>query len=406
MKNNSLDPNTIPGHSRGSTKRISFVPIIGVGIVLLIVIGILFTNIFTSSHRNGQIEQETSRKSIETSKHVEKLIEHVGNGIIPTLEETPTEISDEPDPIQYEEVIMPLSVEETIPDRTDNRIRDRFNAMIEMALNEDTAIQIQHSQPAANHSVKTFDKVQQARSQAIENLHTTLDHVRARNNGDNHEKTNLTSQGSQETYYSYAQRTPPRSPFELKTGTVLPAMLDHGIHSDLPGQIEAHISQDVYDTATGQFLLIPQGTRTLGTYDHNLVFGQERLLVSWNRLIFPDGSTMNLVNMPGVDQMGYSGFKDKVNHHYKRIFGSALLLSIFSGGIQLSQPETDEHNRNITQETLSAALGQQLGQVATEILKKNINIQPTIEIRPGLRFHIVLIKDINFSEPYTHYDHF
>jgi type IV secretion system protein VirB10 len=198
----------------------------------------------------------------------------------------------------------------------------------------------------------------------------------------------------------------PRTPYELRAGFVIPATLISGINSDLPGQIVAQVSQDVYDTATGKYKLIPQGTRLVGSYDSQVAYGQSRVLVAWQRLVFPDGKAMDIGSMPGVDGGGYTGFNDKVNNHYLRLFGSALLMSGIVAGINSSQtsPNNDPFGTS-TNTLLSQAIAQQMGQVAVELFKKNLNIAPTLEIRPGYRFNVMVVKDLTFVRPYQAFDY-
>jgi type IV secretion system protein VirB10 len=201
--------------------------------------------------------------------------------------------------------------------------------------------------------------------------------------------------------YLTATREMPLSPFEIKMGTVIPAIMVTGVNSDLPGELIAQVSQDVWDTATGRHLLIPQGSKLFGIYDSHVMFGQNRVLIAWTRITFPDASTLDLGHMSGADQAGYAGFSDKVNNHYVKIFGSALLMSIISAGVQLSQPQTSgQLAQPSAQQTAAAAMAQQLGQTGNAILQKNLNIQPTIEIRPGYRFNVMVSKDILLPSPY------
>jgi len=204
----------------------------------------------------------------------------------------------------------------------------------------------------------------------------------------------------------------PRSPYELRAGFVIPGTLISGINSQLPGQIMAQLSQNVYDTATGKFKLFPQGSRLVGTYSSEVAYGQARVLIAWQRLIFPDGKAMDIGAMPGADGAGYAGFKDQVDNHYLRIFGSALLMSAISAGATLSQQQnqaTGINNGGIfapnAQSTLSSALGQQLGQATVQMITKNLNIAPTLEIRPGYRFNIIVTKDLTLSKPYEAFDY-
>ena len=188
----------------------------------------------------------------------------------------------------------------------------------------------------------------------------------------------------------------PISKYEIKAGSIIPAILDSGINSDLPGVITAHVSRDVYDSATGRHVLIPAGTKLFGRYDSNVNYAQERLVVVWDRLIFSDGKSLSLEEMLGSDAQGASGFSDQVDNHYGRLYGSAILLSFITAGIQLSQPDDDNFfdNSDSVGETLGGALGTNLGNLSTELVRKNLNIKPTIRIRPGYRFSIIVSKDM------------
>ena len=203
-----------------------------------------------------------------------------------------------------------------------------------------------------------------------------------------------------------SQMVPPK-PYEISTGFVIPATMITGINSDLPGSIQAQVSQNVYDTATGNSLLIPQGTKLYGVYSSNIAFGQSRVLVAWNRLIFPDGRKLDIGEMPGATSAGYSGFEDKVNNHYFRLFGAAFLMSGITAGITYSQDRNDDNGNDSTtaSDAMSEALGQQLGQVAAQLIQKHLNVAPTIEIRPGFRFNVIVTKDIAFDRPYKDFDY-
>lgn len=214
-------------------------------------------------------------------------------------------------------------------------------------------------------------------------------------------------QGSEDRWRLDSAPEAPRSPFELRAGYVVPATLVSGINSDLPGQIMAQVSQGVYDTPTGKYLLIPQGSRLVGSYSSDVAYGQSRVLVAWQRIIFPDGKAMDIGSMAGADSAGYSGFSDQVNNHYLRVFGSAFLMSGIVAGISLSQDRnSDSYNdRQTASSAMSEALGQQLGQVTAQMIAKNLNIAPTLEIRPGYRFNVMVTKDMTFSKPYQAFDY-
>ena len=180
---------------------------------------------------------------------------------------------------------------------------------------------------------------------------------------------------------------------ELKTGSLIPATLLTGINSDLPGAITAQVSSHVYDTASGNTVVVPQGSRRVGQYDSQITYGQSRVLAAWNRIVFPDGRSLNLDVMGGSDGAGQGGFSDEVHRHYGRIFGSALLMSVMSAGIQLSQPQARAFDNISAQQTIAANIGVQMGQTGMEVTRRNLNVQPTIVIRPGYRFQVIVNKD-------------
>lgn len=132
----------------------------------------------------------------------------------------------------------------------------------------------------------------------------------------------------------------------INSGVIIPAMLLTGLNSDLPGYLIAQVSEPVYDSPTGTALLIPQGSRLFGEYDSKVIFGQRRPLIKWSRLIFPDGSILDMENMPGSDKRGYAGFKASVNNHYLPMFGSAVMISVFAG-------LAEEYGKNETSVTIS-----------------------------------------------------
>lgn len=214
--------------------------------------------------------------------------------------------------------------------------------------------------------------------------------------------------GQEDRWKLDAQPEAPRSPFELRAGFVVPATLISGINSELPGQIMAQVSQDVFDTATGKFKLIPQGSRLVGRYASDVAYAQSRILIAWQRMVFPDGKAMDIGSMPGADSAGYAGFNDQVNNHYVRLFASAFLMSGVTAGITLSQNQDQQNNngnRQTASSALSEALGQQLGLVTSQLIAKNMNIAPTLEIRPGYRFNVIVTKDMTFSKPYKAFDY-
>ncbi|MDQ0458405.1 IncP-type conjugal transfer protein TrbI [Rhizobium paknamense] len=194
---------------------------------------------------------------------------------------------------------------------------------------------------------------------------------------------------------------PQQSPYELKRGSVIPATLITGINSDLPGRITAQVSQNVYDSATGHRLLIPQGTKLFGRYDSKVSFGQSRVLVVWSDIIFPNGSTLQIGGMAGTDAEGYGGFNDKVNNHYLKTFGSAIMIALIGTGIDMAVPQS---STLATQDTASDAarrnFDETFGRVADRTIQRNMDVQPTLQIRPGYKFNVLVDQDIVFPGQY------
>lgn len=189
----------------------------------------------------------------------------------------------------------------------------------------------------------------------------------------------------------------------VNTGFVIPATLITGVNSDLPGHLIGQVSQNVYDTATGQYLLIPQGTKLFGIYNSGIMFGQERVMVAWNRLVYPDGRTLDLGQMAGSDMGGYSGFTDQVNNHYWKLFKSAFLLSMVTASVTYTDNKyVNDKDTTSASSAMAEALGNELGSVTTELIRKHMNVAPTIEIRSGYRFNVIVNKDISFNAPYKY----
>ncbi|BCM17829.1 TrbI/VirB10 family protein [Mesorhizobium sp. J8] len=190
-------------------------------------------------------------------------------------------------------------------------------------------------------------------------------------------------------YNPHALQTP-ASPYQLMAGSLIAASLITGINSDLPGLVVAQVTENVHDTVTGSILLIPQGSRLIGTYDSVVAFGQRRALLVWQRIVMPDGSSIEIDNLPATDTASYAGLEDKVDFHTWQLIKGVALATLLGVGTELSfgENETDlvKAIRESTQQNVSRA-----GQRMTE---KNLNIQPTITIRPGWPLRVIVHKDI------------
>jgi len=205
--------------------------------------------------------------------------------------------------------------------------------------------------------------------------------------------------------YLKSTRTAPLSRYEIKAGWEIPAILEQALNSDLPGELKALVSSNVYDTATGRFLLIPQGARLVGVYNSRIGYGQDGVQVIWDRVIYPDGSSLDLSGMIGQDAHGYSGFRDKVDRHYKRLVGFAVLTSLFAAASEIAQNQ----NRSLLTypspaQVAGSAAGQQAADLGAQITRRNLNVQPTIKIPVGYRFNVRVNRDVLFDGPYTRID--
>jgi type IV secretion system protein VirB10 len=193
---------------------------------------------------------------------------------------------------------------------------------------------------------------------------------------------------------------PPASPFIVGAGTVIPALFLTGVNSDLPGQVTAQVSQPVYDSITGRHVVIPQGAVLIGSYDSRVTFGQNRVLLVWQRLRFPNGSSLDLEAMPGVDLSGYAGVRDKVNNHWGKVASSVVLSSMLAGAMAVSQGNSFSAFQQDAGQAAGQGAAQQVNQVGSQIVQRSINVQPTLEIRPGQRVGVMVNKDLALT-PYV-----
>lgn len=193
--------------------------------------------------------------------------------------------------------------------------------------------------------------------------------------------------------------TSPATPTVVSAGTLIPALFLTGINSDLPGLITAQVSQPVYDTPTGHHVIIPQGSVLIGAYDSRVTFGQNRVLLVWQRLRFPNGSSLDLEGMPGVDLSGYAGVSDKVNNHWGKVLSSVLLSSTVAAAVATAEGDSFSSFQRDAGQAASQGAAQQINQAGAQLLQRSINIQPTLEIRPGQRVAVMVNKDLALS-PY------
>jgi type IV secretion system protein VirB10 len=190
--------------------------------------------------------------------------------------------------------------------------------------------------------------------------------------------------------YNAHQLETPRSEYQVMAGSVIAASLITGLDSDLPGLVIAQVTENVFDSVTGRFLLIPQGARLIGSYDSVVAFGQSRALLVWQRIILPDGSSVQLDNLPATDAAGYSGLADKVDFHTWRLLKGVALSTLLGVGTELSLGD-DESDlvRAIRQSTQQSA-----SQAGQQIVSKQLDVQPTLRVRPGWPLRVIVHKDL------------
>lgn len=212
-----------------------------------------------------------------------------------------------------------------------------------------------------------------------------------------------TSPGGGATPYLDSELVKPKSPYLLQAASIIPCVMISGINSDISGQVIAQVRENVYDSISGRYLLLPQGSKLIGAFSNQVAYGQQRLGVAWSRVIYPNGYSIDLRGIPGSDVAGFSGFYDQVDNHYWSIFGSSFVIGMITAAMQYSQNNTNPNvqaggigittNPTVGQ-TVAGSLGQQLGQTAMMVTQKGINVGPTLTIRQGYKFTIMLTADV------------
>lgn len=195
--------------------------------------------------------------------------------------------------------------------------------------------------------------------------------------------------------YASGRIQTPVSPHQVMAGTIIPAAMVTGLNSDLPGQAIATVTEPVYDTVTGGTLLIPQGSRLLGTYDAQVAYGQSRMLLVWTRLVMPDGSSIVLDRLPGTDTRGFAGLEDETDNHWGKLFAGAALSTLLGVGAELGSGNRGSIDGNDTVIVATGRSAQEsVNQVGQQITRRNLNVQPTLTVRPGFPVRVIVNKDL------------
>ncbi|HHM2298095.1 TPA: TrbI/VirB10 family protein [Legionella pneumophila] len=404
QNNDYLSPESSPQKLKtAGVKRVNNVPlIIAIGILTLFVLMIALV-------ANKRANAQNQAPEIAPMKSLKKNTMLLANDVVGSHKTAVIPIKSEmialnataplslPEPPLKEEPFTPEVSEAEI-----ERIRQEKTQEFEEAVKAKTSVMVDNarlnSKDVMNASISN-------NSDASMNFKEQLTLLQTQNG--NPTPQNLGGEENEMRWHLNSRLENPNSRYELRAGAVIPGVMISGISSELPGQIIGQVSQNVYDTATGKYLLIPQGTKLFGIYSSDVSFGQNSVLVAWQRLVFPDGKALDIGSMPGADSAGYGGFRDQVQNHYARIYGSALLMSGIVAGITYSQNtnQTNQfgHGPPTAGSVMSQALGQQLGEVTSQLVAKNLNVAPTIQVRPGYRFNIMVVKDLTFKRPYQQF---
>lgn len=392
----SLEISSSPTQLNTNNKRLSKIPL---GIIAVIVILILFSIVYAaiarkqSLSRQDNITTEENKKQAQSngSKDLNSYIDSLAQATPPKSEPISTQkVEPVQSPLSAMHDKRPLPPSISTPTNTPQIDQKELQLKQDMRLKALTsASKLGGQKDDRNQQNQTNNKTGDA------NANTTLIASLAASAEKLSESaaTELLKRTANKGYLQQ-QKQKQISPYELKAGWIIPATLITGINSDLPGSTLAQVSQNIYDTATGRYLLIPQGTKLVGEYKSNVLYGQERVLTAWTKLIFPNGDTLNLEGMNGTSQDGYSGFTDEVDNHYFRIFGSAFLMSSITAGIALSDKSSSSGEKETSADKAISQAIEQMSTVSSEMIRKNMNISPTLKIRSGYKFNIFVTKDI------------
>ena len=214
--------------------------------------------------------------------------------------------------------------------------------------------------------------------------------------GRTREKSAFLNAATDTKIYASGRLQTPASPFQVMAGTIIPAAMVTGLNSDLPGQAIATVTEPVYDTVTGKSLLIPQGSRLLGTYDAQVSYGQSRVLLVWTRLIMPDGSSVVLDRLLGADTKGFAGLEDETDNHWGKLLAGAALSTLLGVGAELGSQNSGLGGTG--QQTIVVATSRSaedsVNQVGQQVTRRNLNVQPTLTVRPGFPVRVIVNKDL------------
>lgn len=397
IKQENLDQKKIPALSKKINKKV--VSLILIIFFILFVYGFIKGSMGTAKKNNNTRLEETQEEKIAEESldfNTEELIKKSSLKKEKNEEKLITEEKTN-------------KVEEKLDNTLDQKYREQYELEKEKLMNYYMQL-IQQEQEARTSKMNFSLNLQQGKQNqninsgigntvnSIQNplIGNLVQNEYKEQNGQADKKAFLNSQSNTKFYNSYMEMEA-IAPYEVKAGSIIPGIIYTGINSELPGNIIGLVRENVYDTVTGSTLLIPQGTKIMGKYDSSVTFGQERVLIVWDRLIFPNGKSIGLDNMPGVDLSGYAGMKDKVNNHYFKLLQAVVLSSFLGAGEAIIT--RDEYGKDDWRYEAGKGGGEVIIDFGNKMADKILNQQPTLEIRPAQKFNIMVVSDLILS-PY------
>lgn len=397
IKQENLEQKKIPALSKKINKKV--VSLILIVFCILFVYGFIKGSMGTAKNNNTQTEAVQEEETVTEDSLDFNTDELIKKSSLRKEKADNTLIT---------ETNTTKKVEESIDDTLDQRYREQYELEKEKLMNYYMQL-IQQEQEARTSKMNfslNFQQQSQNTNSTIGNTTSSTPNLfngssfgqseYKEQNGQADKKAFLNSKSNTKFYNSYMEMEA-IAPYEVKAGSIIPGIIYTGINSELPGNIIGLVRENVYDTVTGNTLLIPQGTKIMGKYDSSVTFGQERVLVVWDRLIFPNGKSIGLDNMPGVDLSGYAGMKDKVNNHYFKLLQAVVLSSFLGAGEAIIT--RDEYGEDDWRYEAGKGGGEVIIDFGNKMADKILNQQPILEIRPAQKFNIMVVSDLILS-PY------
>lgn len=397
IKQENLDQKKIPALSKKINKKV--VSLILIIFFILFVYGFIKGSMGTAKNNNNTRLEETQEEKIAEESLDFNTEEFIKKSSLKKEKNEEKLITEE----------KTNKVEEKLDNTLDQKYREQYELEKEKLMNYYMQL-IQQEQEARTSKMNFSLNLQQGKQNqninsgigntvnSIQNplIGNLVQNEYKEQNGQADKKAFLNSQSNTKFYNSYMEMEA-IAPYEVKAGSIIPGIIYTGINSELPGNIIGLVRENVYDTVTGSTLLIPQGTKIMGKYDSSVTFGQERVLIVWDRLIFPNGKSIGLDNMPGVDLSGYAGMKDKVNNHYFKLLQAVVLSSFLGAGEAIIT--RDEYGKDDWRYEAGKGGGEVIIDFGNKMADKILNQQPTLEIRPAQKFNIMVVSDLILS-PY------